>query len=102
MHTQPYQWYSQTSYFSATADTVLPLSKPVYTTDGNVMESIPVPKGSQYLVGFLGCNMSKAMWGKDAPEWKPERWLSPLPSTLTESRVPGVYSNLCVSCNVHT
>ncbi|KAH9950796.1 hypothetical protein B0H21DRAFT_681895, partial [Amylocystis lapponica] len=27
-------------------------------------------------------------------EWKPERWLSPLPSTVTEARVPGVYSNL--------
>ncbi|KAH9832025.1 cytochrome P450 [Rhodofomes roseus] len=78
----------------ATQDTVLPLSEPIRTTDGKVMNAIPVAKGSQYLVGFTGCNMSKAMWGEDVLEWKPERWLSPLPATVTESRIPGVYSNL--------
>ncbi|EPS92689.1 hypothetical protein FOMPIDRAFT_1137457, partial [Fomitopsis schrenkii] len=26
--------------------------------------------------------------------WKPERWLSTLPTAVTESRIPGVYSNL--------
>ena len=79
---------------SANKDTVLPLSEPVRTTDGKIMDAIPVAKGSQCLVGFIGSNMSKTKWGEDALEWKPERWLSPLPAAVTESRIPGVYSNL--------
>ncbi|EPS99479.1 hypothetical protein FOMPIDRAFT_1096252, partial [Fomitopsis schrenkii] len=80
---------------TANKDTVLPLSEPVHTTDGKIMDAIPVAKGSQCLVGFIGSNMSKTMWGEDALEWKPEqRWLSTLPTAVTESRIPGVYSNL--------
>jgi len=26
--------------------------------------------------------------GEDAAEWKPDRWLSPLPSSVTDARVP--------------
>ena len=37
------------------------------------------------------------MWGEDALEWKPERWLAPLPSTVADAKIPGVYSNLYVS-----
>lgn len=55
---------------------------------------IPVPKGSQYLAGLNGCNVDKAIWGEDALEWKPDRWLSPPPSAVTQSPIPGVYSNL--------
>ncbi|TFY56029.1 hypothetical protein EVJ58_g7886 [Rhodofomes roseus] len=78
----------------ANKDTVLPLSEPIQIADGKFMDAIPVTKGSQYLVGFAGSNMSKAMWGEDAAEWKPERWLSPLPAAVTDARIPGVYSNL--------
>lgn len=60
------------------------------------MDNIPVPAGTQLLIGFLGCNTSKALWGEDAYEWKHERWMSPLPSTVTDARIPGVYSNLYV------
>ncbi|KAJ2915661.1 hypothetical protein MD484_g4746, partial [Candolleomyces efflorescens] len=27
-------------------------------------------------------------------EWKPERWLSPLPDTVPDARVPGIYSHM--------
>ncbi|EPT01078.1 hypothetical protein FOMPIDRAFT_1121281 [Fomitopsis schrenkii] len=79
---------------NVTKDTVLPLTEPIYTTDGSRMDNIPVPAGTQLLIGFLGCNTSKALWGEDAYEWKHERWMSPLPSTVTDARIPGVYSNL--------
>ncbi|KAH9933808.1 cytochrome P450 [Fomitopsis serialis] len=77
----------------AVADTVLPLSQPVATLNGEVMSEIPVPKGTGILIGVMGSNMSKTFWGEDALEWKPERWFS-LPSALTDARIPGVYSNL--------
>ncbi|TFY51166.1 hypothetical protein EVJ58_g10707 [Rhodofomes roseus] len=78
----------------AVADTVLPLSEPVTTLDGTVLSKIAIPKGTEVLVGVMGSNMNKALWGEDALEWKPERWLSPLPSAVTDARMPGVYSNL--------
>ena len=58
------------------------------------MDEIPIPAGTHTLVDFLGCNTSKAIWGEDAFERKPERWMSPLPTTVTDAHIPGVYSNL--------
>ncbi|CDO70522.1 hypothetical protein BN946_scf184569.g65 [Trametes cinnabarina] len=75
-------------------DTVLPLSKPMRGTDGSVMESVVVPKGTNVLVGVRACNRNKAIWGEDAEEWKPERWLKPLPKAVEDASIPGVYSNL--------
>ncbi|RXW23123.1 hypothetical protein EST38_g2750 [Candolleomyces aberdarensis] len=42
----------------------------------------------------LRLNTSPDLWGSDSYEWKPERWLAPLPEKLTEARIPGVYSHL--------
>lgn len=59
------------------------------------MSSIPVPKGTPILISIHSCNRNKAIWGEDATEWKPERWLGDgVPEKVTEARIPGVYSNL--------
>lgn len=58
------------------------------------MNEIVVPKGTRISIGIHSCNRSKAIWGEDAHEWKPERWLNPLPDSITNARVPGVYANL--------
>ncbi len=60
------------------------------------MHEIPIPKDTTVVVGLLSSNTNKRIWGEDAMEWKPERWLSPLPEKVTEAKVPGVYSNLYV------
>ncbi|GBE85958.1 hypothetical protein SCP_0804820 [Sparassis crispa] len=52
------------------------------------------PQGHQNIVGVAGSNLSKVLWAEDSLEWKPERWLSPLPSAVTEAHIPGVFSNL--------
>ena len=62
-----------------------------------MITEIPIPKDTTILVGVMSSNTSKALWGEDAYEWKPARWLSPLPETITEAKIPGVYSNLFVS-----
>lgn len=36
------------------------------------------------------------MEGEDALKWKPDRWLAPLPSTMAESLILGIYSILSV------
>ncbi|KAI0059674.1 cytochrome P450 [Artomyces pyxidatus] len=38
-------------------------------------------------------NRDKDIWGADADEWKPERFLSPLPASVAEARIAGIYSN---------
>ena len=64
--------------------------------DGKLMNEIFVPKDTSVAVGLLASNRNKAIWGEDAEEWKPERWLSPLPESVGEAHVPGIYSNLYV------
>ncbi|KAJ3474380.1 hypothetical protein NLI96_g12493 [Meripilus lineatus] len=46
------------------------------------------------MIAIRACNRYKDIWGEYAHEWKPERWISTLPTSITEARVPGVYSNI--------
>ena len=78
----------------ARQDTVLPLTEPMKGLNGKMIHEIVVPKDTTIVVGILSANRNKAIWGEDALEWKPERWLGPLPDTVTDAKVPGVYSNL--------
>lgn len=75
-------------------DTLLPLSEPIEGVDGTLISEIPVPKKTAIFIGIQACNRNKALWGDDADEWKPERWLASLPASVTQARIPGVYSNL--------
>ena len=72
----------------------MPLSAPIRGVDGKLIYEIPVPKNTIITVGIRESNRNKAIWGDDASEWKPERWLSPLPGSVAEAHIPGVYSNL--------
>lgn len=78
----------------AAQDTVLPLSEPLRCTDGTYVSEIAVPKGTHIVIAIQACNQNRDIWGEDAREWKPERWLAPLPAKVTDARVPGVYANL--------
>ncbi|KAF5316754.1 hypothetical protein D9619_006487 [Psilocybe cf. subviscida] len=77
-----------------TQDVVLPLSQPVKGLDGQEIREILLPKNTEITTSLLSSNINPDIWGPDADEWKPERWLSPLPETVTNARIPGVYSNL--------
>ena len=72
----------------------MPLGTPIRGLDGAWIRELSVPKGTLLLPSYSSCNTSKDLWGEDALEWKPERWLSPLPVSLINARLPGVYSNL--------
>ncbi|RDX45100.1 cytochrome P450 [Lentinus brumalis] len=75
-------------------DAVLPLSQPIRGLDGTTVREIPVPKGTPVCVGMFSSNRNKVLWGEDAGEWKPERWLTALPDGIAGAKIPGVYSNL--------
>ncbi|VDB84948.1 unnamed protein product [Peniophora sp. CBMAI 1063] len=73
----------------AREDGVLPLQTPIMDVDGNTMSEIFVPKGTEIMCNVGAVNKDVDIWGSDAGEWKPERWLSPLPQT----NIPGVLAN---------
>ncbi|KAI8974228.1 cytochrome P450 [Trametes punicea] len=75
-------------------DTILPLSAPIRGIDGSLIHSVPVTKGMRVMTDLMGSNCNKELWGADADEWKPLRWLKPLPRAVEDARIPGVYSHL--------
>ena len=74
-------------------DAVIPLSQPVRGIDGNYISELPVAEGTTIIVGIRATNLNKELWGEDAREWKPERWMAPLPTAVEEAHIPGVYAN---------
>ncbi|KAI0028311.1 cytochrome P450 [Vararia minispora EC-137] len=75
-------------------DIVLSLAHPYTDVRGKVQNELFVPGcGTTIFINILGVNRDKAIWGPDASEWRPERWLSPLPDSVAEARIPGVYAN---------
>lgn len=81
---------------SALEDTVLPLAFPIIGSDGKRLSKILVPKNTVLTVSIVGVNRSTAIWGSDALEWKPQRWLGELPASVKDSCMPGIYSHMCV------
>ncbi|KAF7969971.1 hypothetical protein HWV62_25452 [Athelia sp. TMB] len=78
----------------ARKDTILPLSRPIIGLDGTTIHEITVPKGTTVTIAIMRANTDPEIWGDDAHEWKPERWLTSLPDSVSAARFPGVYANL--------
>ncbi|KNZ72731.1 Cytochrome P450 3A9 [Termitomyces sp. J132] len=67
----------------ARKDILLPLSTPIKGIDGREMDSILVPKNTEIFIAILNANRDPLLWGPDSLEWKPERWLAPIPEATT-------------------
>ncbi|OJT07986.1 Cytochrome P450 4F5 [Trametes pubescens] len=59
----------------ASRDDVLPLSTPVTTTTGEVVDEIPIPKGTTCQISVWAYNRLPSIWGPDADEFNPTRWI---------------------------
>jgi len=75
----------------AVQDDVVPLSTPYADPQGNLHDTVHISKGTTIDIPITALNRSKALWGEDAFEFKPERWES-LPETV--QNIPGVWSNM--------
>jgi cytochrome P450 len=73
---------------------VLPLAHAYTDIHGKEHRELFVPSGTTVYVNIVGVNRDTEIWGSDAHEWKPERWLAPLPNSVAEARIPGVYANM--------
>ncbi|KAJ1308099.1 hypothetical protein OPQ81_002162 [Rhizoctonia solani] len=79
----------------AMKDWDLPLQYPVRSKDGKrIITNLHIPKGTHMYLSLGSVNRDKQTWGEDAEQFNPDRWLQPLPPSVSESKIPGVYSNL--------
>ncbi|KAI0312739.1 cytochrome P450 [Amylostereum chailletii] len=74
-------------------DMVVPVDKSIKGNNGEDLHELFIPKGTTIMINILGVNSDPSIWGPDALEWKPERWLKPLPESVTDAKIPGVYAN---------
>ncbi|KAI0056916.1 cytochrome P450 [Artomyces pyxidatus] len=74
------------------ADTTIPLSEPIPSAAAAGC-SLFVPRGTIIFIDVINVNREQSIWGADSRTWKPERRTAPLPDSVADARIPGVYSN---------
>ncbi|KAJ4480253.1 cytochrome P450 [Lentinula aciculospora] len=74
----------------ALQDDVIPLGSPLETTDGNLLFSLSVKAGQVFHIPLTAINVNPQIWGENAAEFVPERWIEPggIPSTEKLPRGP--------------
>ncbi|CCM04150.1 uncharacterized protein FIBRA_06312 [Fibroporia radiculosa] len=76
----------------STKDDVIPLNTPYTDVHGQAQNSVRINKGCAILIPILAINKSKELWGEDADEFYPERWLAGVPEAVRD--IPGVWGNM--------
>jgi len=78
----------------ATASCVVPLSTPVHSPHADVapITSVVIPEGTILFVGIAAANRLESVWGPDAKEWKPTRWLAQ--EQRVGDKLPSIYSGM--------
>jgi cytochrome P450 len=61
---------------AAIEDDAIPLAHPYTDKEGVLRDTIHVHKGAIIPIPILSVNRSKDIWGPDALEWNPDRWLA--------------------------
>ncbi|RDX44734.1 cytochrome P450 [Lentinus brumalis] len=61
----------------AAKDDVIPLSQPLRLPNGELTDHIAVAEGQEVTVPIGYVNTARSVWGEDAREFRPERWLTP-------------------------
>lgn len=56
-------------------DDVLPLASPITNTDGEVLNEVPIPKGTNCIISIWAYNRLQSIWGPDAEEFNPHRFI---------------------------
>ncbi|KAK0186093.1 cytochrome P450 [Armillaria mellea] len=75
----------------ASQDDVLPLAEPIATSDGQLCSEIPISKGQTIFASVYTYNRLPSVWGDDAAEWNPRRFLE---DRGIKQESLGVYANV--------
>jgi cytochrome P450 len=76
----------------ASLDDEIPLSRPYVDRSGVMRDTISIKKGDNVMLPLSLVNCTESIWGPDAGQWRPERWMRSLPEEAT--KVPGVWGNV--------
>ncbi|KAJ7802498.1 cytochrome P450 [Mycena olivaceomarginata] len=76
------------------ADTVLPLTTPIHGRGGAEISALHIPRGTEFMLSVHAANRAPSVLGPNAAEWKPARWLVPLPQSVADAPATGVYQHL--------
>ncbi|KAI0033662.1 cytochrome P450 [Vararia minispora EC-137] len=74
----------------ATADDILPVSKPFVGPDGKLYDHVTIARGTTVHIPVEGMNLDREYWGDDAWKFNPDRWDN-LPEVV--AMLPGLYAN---------
>lgn len=61
--------------YQSTEDDIIPLSVPLQTADNKTTDHISIGIGQLVTIPIRTMNRSTKIWGEDAKEFKPQRWL---------------------------
>ncbi|KAF8514432.1 cytochrome P450 [Hysterangium stoloniferum] len=96
--------YPPSSLFGRTLrkDTTLPLQYPIRTVTGKETTLLPLRANTNIIISIIASNHNKKVWGEDASEWRPERWVTSnqefdvnnLSDSKDNVKYPGVYSTI--------
>ncbi|EGO24688.1 hypothetical protein SERLADRAFT_356230 [Serpula lacrymans var. lacrymans S7.9] len=75
----------------AASEDVIPLSQPIETASGKVINQVPVSKGQVINISICAYNRLQSVWGEDADSWNPNRFLDDNKERQTSV---GVFANL--------
>ncbi|WVQ81330.1 hypothetical protein IAT38_003453 [Cryptococcus sp. DSM 104549] len=79
----------------STEDCVIPLSMPVIDKNGKSVESVRVNAGTTIFIPILNVNTSPAIWGPDAAQYNPKRFLPAEGGDIARAgSIPGTWGNL--------
>jgi cytochrome P450 len=69
---------------------------PIFTPLPNSPETnvLHLPKDTTVIIGIAAANRDPLIWGTDAVEWKPERWVGKRVDEVAGERLPGIYSGM--------
>ncbi|KIJ48680.1 hypothetical protein M422DRAFT_247541 [Sphaerobolus stellatus SS14] len=76
----------------AEKDDIIPLSIPQKTKTGTTVTSIPISKGQIIMLSHFAYNRLPEVWGPDADQWRPERFLEGIEASQKVQL--GVFANL--------
>lgn len=75
-----------------------PLQFPVRSASGEKIDAVHVAKNQRLVISIIAANHNQAVWGEDASEWKPDRWLKSsegvTPGEKDGVKYSGVYSSM--------
>ncbi|KIJ92404.1 hypothetical protein K443DRAFT_113664, partial [Laccaria amethystina LaAM-08-1] len=83
-----------------TEDAAVPLHFPICDpSTGAITNELLITKGTPVYIGLAAANWSKAIWGPDVHELKPERWIGKmaLGGRKDSVKMPNIFSNPCLT-----